>query len=689
MDAMDTPTTVAPTVVPSVATARERRSASTMWVLPAHIGVIGLAAFVYVYNLTVSGFANTFYSMAAQAASQSWSAWFWGSLDPSNFITVDKPPLSTMLMGLSVRVFGLSPWSILLPEAICGIAAIAVLYAIVRRTAGPVAATVAALVAALTPVAVLIFRFNNPDALLTLLLLLAAWAFMRALEDGRFRWLILSGLLIGLAFNTKFLQAYLVLPAFAIVYLISAPVSLRRRFAGLVVAAASVVVFSLWWVAAVQLTPADMRPYIGGSTDGTALQLLFGYDGLGRIFGQLSGGIAPTARISNFPGPGASASFSGQPGILRLFNNALGGQIAWLLPFAAIGASASLILRRRMPRTDLPRAAVLMWTLWLVTHALVFSFMTGIIHSYYAVVMAPPIGALVGIGIVDLWRARDSHRRLAGLALAAAIASTAVLAWDFLNRTPDFLPGIADVVLVVGLSAAAAIALLAFARDDQDSRIAGTIRRATVAAAALGMIALLTGPAAYALQTMATPYNGGDPAAGPAFARTAFTGFGGLFSPPDARTGGARGQRPQGDGGVAPSVGTGVPIPVGNFVSREPGGMNQADLEYLLANRGAARWLVAASGSNQAAPIQLATGQPVMAMGGFNGSDPHPTLQQLEQYIHTGEIRFVLAASQGFGSFGLGQGQAVGISGWVRNNCHPAIIDGGSATDLYDCAGAA
>ncbi|HEY7025604.1 MAG TPA: glycosyltransferase family 39 protein [Candidatus Limnocylindrales bacterium] len=677
------------TVAPSIVAADERRDASSSWVLPAHVGVLGFTAFLYVYNLTVSGYANTFYSMAAQAAAQSWSSWFWGSLDPSNFITVDKPPLSTMLMGLSVRVFGLSPWTILLPEAICGVAAIAVLYAIVRRTAGPVAATVAALVAALTPVAVLIFRFNNPDALLTLLLLLAAWAFMRALQDGRFRWLILSGLLVGLAFNTKFLQAYLVLPAFAIVFLIAAPVTLRRRVAGLLVAAASVLVFSLWWVAAVQLTPADMRPYVGGSTDGTALQLLFGYDGLGRIFGQLSGGIAPTARISNFPGPGSSASFSGEPGLLRLFNNVLAGQVAWLLPFAGIGAASSLILRWRRPRTDLPRAAVLMWTIWLATHALVFSFMTGIIHSYYTVVMAPAIGALVGTGMVDLWRARATHRRVAASALAAAIATTAALGWELLNRTPDFLPGIAEVVLVVGLCAAAAVALLAFADDDRNGAMARTIQRATVAAAALGMVALLTGPAAYAVQTMATSYNGGDPAAGPAYARASFTGLAGLLSPTGTTTGGARGQRPQADGGFAPSVGTGVPVPAGNFVSREPGGMNQADLEYLFANRGSARWLVAASGSNEAAPIQLATGQPVMAMGGFNGSDPYPTLEQLQQFIHSGEIRFVLAANQSFGSFGLGQGQAVGISGWVRNNCHPAIIDGGSATDLYDCAGAA
>jgi len=301
---------------------RLARVADSGWVLPAHVAVIGLAAFVYVFNLTVSGYANTFYAMAAQAASQDWAAWFWGSLDSSNFITVDKPPLATMLMGLSVRVFGLSSWSILLPEALCGVATIAVLYAIVRRSAGPVAATIAAVVATLTPAAVLMFRYDNPDALLTLLLVVAAWAFMRAISDGRLRWVVLAALLVGLAFNTKFLQAYLVLPAFAVVYAIAAPGSVRKRAVGLVVAAVSVVVFSSWWVLAVQFVPAGMRPYVGGSTDGSAVNLLFGYDGFGRILGF--GGPGPGSGGPGAPAPGAS--FSGEPGLLREQNERLGDE---------------------------------------------------------------------------------------------------------------------------------------------------------------------------------------------------------------------------------------------------------------------------------------------------------------------------------------------------------------------------
>ncbi len=663
---MDTPLPVSqPTTVhgatPDMSLrARLAHGADSAWVLPAHIGVLVLAAFVYVFNLTVSGYANTFYSMAAQAGAQDWAAWLWGSLDSSNFITVDKPPLATMALGLSVRVFGLSSWSILLPEALFGVATIAVLYAIVRRYAGPVAATIAALVATLTPAAVLIFRYNNPDALLTLLLVLAAWAFMRAMSDSRLRWLILAGLFVGLAFNTKFLQAYLVLPAFALVYLFCAPVSVRRRMVGLAVALVSVIGFSSLWVIGVQLTPADLRPYIGGSTDGTAVQLLFGYDGLGRIFGELTGGAAlrETVGAGNPPGgPGGAYAFGGDPGLLRMFNSDFGGQVAWLLPYAAIGAISSLVLRLRKPRTDLARAAVLMWTLWLVVHVAVFSLMGGIIHAYYVVVLAPAIGALVGTGTVDLWRARKAHRQLAGLALAAALGISALVGWELLNRTPNFLPGLATVVLVVGAGAALVIGFLAVLPESLSRDAARTVGRLGIAAATVGMIALLAGPSAYAVDTMAKAYSGGDPAAGPGTA-----GAGGrLFKPPNLPAGG---------------------------LGRDPGGLNDAELSYLVSNRGSARWIVAASSSNQAAPIQLATGQPVMAMGGFNGSDPAPTLDQLEAYIKSGELRFVMAAGAGGGGFGFGFGRVTGIALWVRSSCQIAIIPGGTSTALYDCAGA-
>jgi 4-amino-4-deoxy-L-arabinose transferase-like glycosyltransferase len=310
------------------------RADDAAWVRPAHLSVSLLAAALYLVNLTVSGFANTYYSAAALAASKSWSAWFFGSFDAANFITIDKPPLGTMLMGLSVRLFGLSSWSILLPEALAGVATVALLFVVVRRSFGPVAAVIAALVMALTPAAVLMFRYNNPDALLTLLLVLAGWAFLRAMESGSLRWVVAAAVFVGLAFNTKYLQAYLVLPAFAITYAIAAPVNARRRIVGLVVAATAVVLSSGWWVLAVELLPAAARPYIGGSTTNSALQLLLGYDGLGRIFG--SGGAGGPGG----GGGGGDGGFSGATGLLRLFNPQLGGQVGWLIPFSFAGLAA-------------------------------------------------------------------------------------------------------------------------------------------------------------------------------------------------------------------------------------------------------------------------------------------------------------------------------------------------------------
>jgi 4-amino-4-deoxy-L-arabinose transferase-like glycosyltransferase len=698
-----------------ITTATRRRVA---WDVVALIGVLSLAALVYIWNLTVSGYANTYYSMAAQAASLDWSAWFWGSLDPSNFVTVDKPPLATMVMGLSVRLFGLSSWSILLPQAICGVATVGVLWAIVRRTSGSVvAALVAALVLALTPAAVLMFRYNNPDALLTLLLVLAAWALLRAISTGGLRWVVLAALLVGLAFNTKFLQAYLVLPAFALTYLVAAPGRLRRRVVGLATALVVTIASSAWWVAVVELVPAGSRPFIGGSTDGSALQLLFGYDGLGRIFGFGGFGGAPATGPTGIDGnaggaalnagPGGGFGFGGSPGLLRMLNTRFGGQIAWFLPFAFIGGVASLAVARRKPRTDLARAATLVWLTWLVTHVLVFSLMGGIIHTYYVVVIAPAIGALVGTAIVDLYRARTAHRTIAGLSLAAAVAVSTLVAVDLLLRTPEFVPWLTPLVAILGFGSAAAVALWAIVpRDLSNRQIA---RHAMGAAAALGFVAVLAGPAAYATSTIATAYSGGDPSAGPEVTRTSLIGDvlgtsgtddGTVAAGPGAGPfGGDGGPRPPNDG--APGDGQqpigfpsgpppgGVPNNgFGGFAERDPGGLTEAELAYLVANRGDTRWIVAAGAANEAAPIQLATGQPVMAMGGFNGSDPAPTLDELRAYIASGELRFVVALEDGFDGFRVGPGVDTGISGWVRANCTAVVIDGVKSSTLYDCAGA-
>jgi 4-amino-4-deoxy-L-arabinose transferase-like glycosyltransferase len=615
--------------VPAVPVARSR---TVPWDLLAFASVVGLAAVVYIVNLTVSGYGNTYYAAAAQAASQSWVAWFFGSLDAASFITIDKPPLATMLMGLSVRLFGLSSWSVLLPEALCGVATVAILYASVRRTFGTAAAVIAGLVLALTPAAVLIFRFDNPDALMTLLLVAAAAALLHALEDGRWRWLVAAAALVGLAFSTKFLQAYLVLPAFALTYAVAAPGAWQRRLAGLLVAAVTVVLASAWWVLAVELTPASLRPYIGGSQTDSALELLLGYDGLGRIFGQGGGGGGPGGG-----GPGGGGGFSGDPGLLRLFNAQMGGQAAWFIPASLIGLAAGLVSRWRAPRTDAARAAFLLWGGWLLTTAVVFSFMTGIIHSYYLVALAPAMGALVGAGAVTLWRRRD--RLVARVALAAALAVSGLAAWALLDRTPEFWPGLGVAVLAVAVASAVVVAL------------PPTVERArmTVAAGVIGLAVLFAGPAAYAIDTMGTAYSGGDAAAGPAVA--------GL--------------------GRGPGVGT------GGFGDAA---MSTALTDYLVANQGDANWIVAVSGANEAGSIQLATGLPVMAMGGFTGSDPAPTLAEFQAAVASGQIRFVLIDGRGSGGRG-GFGGDGDITAWAQSACAPVAIDGTTGS-LVDCLGA-
>ncbi|MGD0122307.1 MAG: glycosyltransferase family 39 protein [Candidatus Limnocylindrales bacterium] len=633
-----------------------------VWVRPAFAGVLALAAVLYLWNLTVSGYANTYYSAAALAASQSWSAWFFGSFDANNFITVDKPPLGTMLMGLSVRLLGLSSWSVLLPQALAGVATVGVLFVAVKHSFGAAAATIAAVVMALTPAAVLIFRFNNPDALLTLLFVLSAWALLRSLKHGGYRWMALAAACVGLAFLTKYLQAYLVLPGYALVFAFSANTTLRRRIVGLGVALATVLVTSGWWVAIVEMLPAGSKPFIGGSTTGSPLDLIFGYDGLGRIFGGSGPG-----------GGGGGGGFSGEVGPLRLFNDQMFGQIAWFIPLAIVCLVVGLYRRRWAERTDRALAGYLLWGSWLIVTAVVFSYMSGVIHSYYAVALAPAIGALVGAGLVELWSTR-LRIWLGGIAVGIVCLGTAWFGATLLDRTPTFAVGLGPVAIAL---AALALALLI---ATSVPAIAGraAVKRIALAAAGVGVCATLLAPAAYALDTMGSAYGGGDPHPGPGTT----AGFGG----------------PGGLGGGSGPIG-GLGLITGNGGGQVPGGLpgdggglggNSSDtalLNYLVSNRGSASWIVAANSAQEAGSIELATGLPVMAMGGFTGSDPAPTLAQLQSYIASGKLRFVLA-SGGMGGGGFGGGTDTSDrTSWVTSTCK-AVSYGGSAS-LYDCAGAA
>ncbi|MGX7759762.1 ArnT family glycosyltransferase [Streptomyces angustmyceticus] len=745
-------------------------AASPRWARPALLALLLVTAVLYLWSLSASGYANQFYSAAVQAGSESWKAFFFGSSDAANSITVDKPPAALWPMALSVRLFGLSSWAILVPEALMGVATVGVLHAAVRRRFGAGAALLAGGALAVTPVAALMFRFNNPDALLCLLMVCAIAAVLRALEDGRTKWLVLAGVCFGLGFLTKTLQAWLILPALAAVYAFCAPVALRRRLGQLLLAGLAIVVSGGWWVAAVELWPAASRPYIGGSQHNSFLELTFGYNGFGRITGNETGSVGGDGR------PGGGGGGWGQTGITRLFSSDMGGQIAWLLPAALILLVAAVwVLRRARRATDAEqagqRAEFLVWGGALLMTFTTFSFMSGIFHQYYNIALAPYIAALVGMG-AGLFARRGG--RAASLVLAAVVAVTAGWSFVLLDRSPDWLPWLRWTVLVLGalsvlgllLAARAAAPVRAGARDgegvqagdgepardgvaDGDGAAAqdGASARPSprkgpglaVLAAGLGVVTALAGPVAYTLDTVNTPKGGSIITAGPAVQG----GMGGPGGFPGGRPGMWRGGKGGAPGGGMPG---GAP---GNFPAGQPGGKQAGKQGAGQGNfpgasrgrfpgqgagggqkggrqgfpggpggfgeRGAGRmggmggllngskvsakaeallekdadhytWAAAAIGSQNAASYQLATEKPVMAIGGFNGSDPSPTLAQFKKDVAEGQIHYFIAGGQGgpgggHGGPGGGRGGSSKITSWVEKTFEKVTV--GSAT-IYD-----
>jgi 4-amino-4-deoxy-L-arabinose transferase-like glycosyltransferase len=633
-------------------------------------------AVAYLWDLSASGSANSFYAAAVQAATKSWKAFFFGSLDSSSYITVDKPPASLWVMALSGRIFGFSSWSMLAPQALEGVAAVALLYAAIKRWFGAGAGLAAGALLAATPVAALMFRFNNPDALLVLLLVAAAYCLTRALERAGTRWVVAAGTMIGFAFLAKMMQAFLVLPAFAFVYLLAAPTSLRRRVGQMLAGGVAIVVSAGWWVAIVALWPASSRPMIDGSSDNSILNLITGYNGLGRIFGGGPGGGGA--------GGGGGGNFSGATGLLRLFNSVMGGQASWLLPAALLALGAGLLATWRAPRTDRTRAALLLWGGWLIVSALVFSLSSGIIHTYYTVALAPAIAALVAIGGHMLWARRATAR--ARVAAAVAVAVSAGWAWALLDRTPSWEPWLRTAILLCGAASVAAL-LTSAVWPSLRSRLA-------VVAVVLGVLASVAGPVAYAAQTISTPHTGSVPSAGPASAGAMGGGFGGGM--PGALRLGGSGASAGGHGGMPSGAFPGgssrtgtVPsgarggAPTGGGV---PGGQTTASAALtraLKANAERYRWVAATSGSQSAASLELATGgEPVMAIGGFSGQGGDLTLSRFESYVKAGDIHYYIASGGGGASGPGGAGSSSAITTWVKAHYKAVTIGGQTLYDL-------
>ena len=610
----------------------DKRSWFEKWTLPVLLALTGA---LYLFGALHNGMANSYYAAAVQAASQDWTAWLFGSLDAANYVSVDKPPLATMLMGLSARLFGFSSFSMLLPSVLAGVGSVWLVYGAVKRQFGFTSAVIAGATLMLTPVAVLMFGFNNPDAILTLMLTASGYAFLRSLEGKRpLLWLGLAGLFTGLAFNTKMLQGLMVLLAMVLVYLVFAKPPIVTRFLHVMFAGVITTMSTLWWSMLVWLTPAGSRPWVGSTNDNNIWSLIFGYNGLGRLLGGRGGGGGPDG-ASMMPGgmgggPGGGhgpggTGFGGQTGIFRIFNNDFGPNIAWLLVLALAGGGLLLWILRKTPRTNRGRAAVIFWMLWLLIHIVIFSMTSGVIHPYYVVVMAPAVAALVGISLPFLWGAYTRRKPYAWL-LPVLVGVTAIIAVMILGYAGTmtwlmWIVGLFGLAGMIGLL----VNLYTPRRWLQNSAIIAALAACTLA------------PTVYTLATVNIAHTGSIPTAGPS--STAMRGSNNETSQADSQL-----------------------------------------VQYLVERQHGATWLVAVASANESASIQLTSGQPVMAVGGFNGSDTPLTLEQFKQLVKAGKVNYYAISSHGRGG-GPGGGNNE-ITAWVKQT-GTVVNYGGSDVTLY------
>ncbi len=639
-------------------------TASPVWHRFALGGILLLAAFLNFFRLTHEGYSNLYYAATVRSMLTSWHTFFFASYDPGGFVTVDKPPLGFWIQALSAKLFGFHEWSLLLPQALAGILSVALLYHLVRRAFGPLAGLIAALALAVAPINVATNRNNTPDSLLVLTVLIATWFASRAAETGRLRWLLLALGMVGVGFNIKMLQAFLVLPALYLLYLVAAPLRWRTRLTHLALATMVLLGVSLSWAIVVDLTPADQRPYVGGSANNSVMNLITGYNGLSRLSGNLGSvqqavpngvGHQPPAGIQPMPAANAAepsnpgdqqgmasghqpmitsiGGETGKRGLLRLLNEQLAGQIGWLLPLAGLGwlvAAWQYPLRRPINRQQ---QALLLWGMWLLTQVVFFS-VAGFWHRYYLVMLSPAIAALVGAGVVALWD-DYRHRRWRGWLLPAALLGMAVLQASILADYPDWNRWLTP--FVVGLCIVAAICLGV-------ARVSARVRKYVWpgVAASIGVLALFIAPIAWAAITVGNAPGDMLPVAGPQQ----------LEDQPFAPGGGA---------------GVGI-IGIGPSADADP-----KLVSYLRANRGQAKFLVATLSSGDASPMILASGEPVMSLGGF-GADRILTNDQLADRVARGEVRFFLlpSAMTADGPAGAPHGELLSDNaGWVQEHCEP------------------
>ncbi len=699
-------------------TTRRTRLASLL-AYPELLALLALTAVLNLWDLSINGWANTYYSAAIKSMSSSWHDFLFASLDKTGLMTVDKPPLAFWVQALSVRVFGFHPLSILVPEALMGVAAVALVYDLTRRMFGRVAGSVAGLTFALTPITVAIARHNNPDELLILCCVAALWCAVRAFESGRTKWLVLCGVSVGLGFEAKMGVALLVVPGIALAWMWSrwgSTWAMRlKAFRQLLAGGLAMVVVGGAWPLLVTLTPAADRPWISGTSDNSIWSLIFGYNGLGRVAGQTGG---PSGGGGGFAGGGGGGGggnlFGGATGPFRLLQSALGDQAGWLLGFAVVAGLALLVLtrlRRRDPRTA-----------WLIatggaflTTAVVFSFASGIFHPYYVSFLAPFAAALVGAG-VGLMLPRSLGGVADGLAMRViaplAIAAGAVTELVVLGELGGAMQWAKPVL--IGVAGACAV-LLAIAGEAH----AGRYRAVVVAVA---MAALLAAPSAWAVQTVGHATSSTFPAGGPESASLGgpggggpggggpggFRGRGGRFGGGASGGGGFGGsasgsagapgvgqlfQNP-GQGGSAAGGASGFSGGAGGFAGGGFGGFGgdsaslTAAVQYAADHGGGE---IGVSSQSTAAAAILDGYTNVAGLGGFSGRESSVTASWIAMEVREGRLRWVVTDdTQGVtapGDTRTGSQPAMDV---VAKTCRPVTLSGNGATgQMYDCLGRA
>ncbi|HUO74617.1 MAG TPA: glycosyltransferase family 39 protein [Solirubrobacteraceae bacterium] len=675
-------------------------------VRPELLGLLGLAAVLNLWGLSINGWANTYYSAAVKSMATSWHNFLFISLDPSGLMTVDKPPLSLWIQALSARIFGFHPLSLLVPQALMGVAAVGLTYDLVRRRFGRAAGFVAGLALATTPIVVAVSRHNNPDELLVLCCVAALWFAVRAFETGRTRWLVLSGIAVGLGFETKMGVALMVVPGIAAAWMWSrsaAPGGWLRALRQMSIAGGAMVAVGLAWPLLVTLTPAADRPWISGTSDNSIWSLIFGYNGLGRVAGQVGGpGGVGGAGPGGGPGGGAGTLFGGPTGPFRLLQAGLGDQAGWLLGFALVAGVSLLVLtrlRRRDPRTG-----------WLVavggaflTTAVTFSLAGGIFHPYYVSLLAPFTAMLIGAGVGEMLPAplgAASSPRSARIIGPLLIGGGAVTELVVLGKLNGQLSWATPLVIGVALGSAIVLAV----------QLAPRLRAAIVAVA---MLALLAAPATWAAETLGHATNGTFPAGGPAGAAgdgpgggrgsggvggRFGPGAGGFGGPPAAGFGGAGGfvAPPGGAGGAGGRLGPGAGGFGGRSGATGGGGMFGGDnatltaaIDYAKTHGGGT---IGVSSQSSAAAVILSSNANVAGLGGFSGRESSVGAAWIASEVRSGHLRWVLADS-GFagrlpGDTRTGSQSAIDV---VEKTCKAVTFttSDGSKVTMYDCAGRA